>query len=474
VDSGNLAASLWTLEQGCLEQLRQPVLQPMLAEGFLDFLRLLGSSQPLSPDPFFSTLRRRPQGGNWLQCLLELPDSVCEQRGFLLTRRVADADWLTAQARARLAKIRELVGAYLPWQLPEFEELRDDSVLGPMMNVVNIALEFMPEFIAQLSTCVESRTASEQPPTVQPALQRLQTVLRDADLRVRKLIQDLRSIAAESAKFADEMDFEFLLDRRRRLLSIGFNVEGEELHSACYDLLASEARTALFVAIAKDDVLPESWFSLGRVQTLDHGRPVLLSWSGTMFEYLMPSVWMQTYRDTLLERSRIAAVRAQRIFAAIRRIPWGISESAYAQTNDVGDYQYHAFGLPSLALRKDEMDALVISPYSTFLALPVDALAALRNLRRMHRLGWSGRFGFYEAADFSSSTTSWRHHEVIRCWMAHHQGMSLLSIANFLHQGVVQRWFHANPRVQATELLLQEKPVAYVRPPFEKYGATAA
>src|SRR5260370_31236302 len=146
---------------------------------------------------------------------------------------------------------------------------------------------------------VESRAGSADGADVE----RLLSPWPQAEFRVRSLIQSFRGIAADAAKFADEMDFEFLLNRKRRLLSIGFDVEAEQLHSSCYDLLASEARTALFVAIAKDDLLPESWFSLGRAQILDHGRPVLLSWSGTMFEYLMPSVWMRTYPDTLLERA---------------------------------------------------------------------------------------------------------------------------------------------------------------------------
>jgi hypothetical protein len=468
VDSGNLGASFWALEQGCLEQLRHPVVQSYLAEGFLDYLRLLGSSQPLSPKSLSSALRKRSMRQNWLQSLLDLPDSVCEET--VRARRVVDAGWLAAQARQRLMKVRDVVGQYMPWQLPEFETLREDPSLAPMMNAVNVPLELMPEFIAQLMQGLESKAGSAD----DAAVERLLTLLPEAEFRVRSLIQSLRGIAADAAKFADEMDFEFLLNRKRRLLSIGFDVEAEQLHSSCYDLLASEARTALFVAIAKDDLLAESWFSLGRAQILDQGRPVLLSWSGTMFEYLMPSVWMRTYPDTLLERARVGAVRAQRTFAVTRRIPWGISESAYSRTDEAGTYQYAAFGLPSLALRKGEMEALVVSPYSTFLALLVDGSAALKNLRRMNRLGWSGRYGFFEAADFTSSKSSSRRYELIRCWMAHHQGMSLLSIANFIHHGVVQHWFHANPRVQATELLLQEKPVAYVRPPFEKYGATAA
>jgi hypothetical protein len=272
------------------------------------------------------------------------------------------------------------------------------------------------------------------------------------------------------------MDFGFLLNPRRNLLSVGFDVESQQLQPACYDLLASEARVALFVAIAKDDIPQESWFRLGRAHTIDHGRPILVSWTGTMFEYLMPALWMRTFRDTLLERSRSAAVRAQRTYTATRNIPWGISESAYFKMDEAGNYQYYAFGLPHLALRNCGMERLVISPYSTFLALHVDASEALKNLRKMHRDGWFGAYGFYEAADYGSSPGRSRrnHRELVRCWMAHHQGMTLLSIANFLQGDVVQRWFHADPRVQATELLLHEKPVSYVRPPREGYGTAAA
>ena len=236
--------------------------------------------------------------------------------------------------------------------------------------------------------------------------------------------------------------------------------------AACYDLLASEARIALFTAIAKEDVPQESWFLMGRTHTREKGTPVLVSWTGTMFEYLMPSLWMRTSSDSLIDRSRAAAVRLQREYGAEKKIPWGISESAYFKTDEAGNYQYHAFGLPALALREPDFDALVISPYSSFLALSVDPVEALANLRVMDREGWFGTYGFYEAADYSiSSRWPWhkRRPKLVRSWMAHHQGMSLLAMANLLFDNVVQRWFHADRRVQATELLLHEKPVSYTR-----------
>ena len=243
---------------------------------------------------------------------------------------------------------------------------------------------------------------------------------------------------------------------------------------ACYDLLASEARIAYLVSIAKDEIPQESWFQLGRPPIENEGMVGLLSWTGTMFEYLMPLLWTRTYPNTLLERSAVAAVKVQQRYAAEKGIPWGLSESACSSMDDAGNYQYFPFGVPDLAIHKPDQKGPVICPYSTVIALNIDPPAALRNLRIMQRQRWLGTYGFYEALDFTPSRgrSPARRPQIVRCWMAHHQGMSLLSIANFLCNGVVQRWFHSHPRVQATELLLQEKPVG--RTFTQTKGAKAA
>jgi hypothetical protein len=247
-------------------------------------------------------------------------------------------------------------------------------------------------------------------------------------------------------------------------MSIGYDTATGELHSACYDLLASEARTAVFVAVGKDDIPQETWFQLGRAHTIDQGRPVLLSWTGTMFEYLMPALWMRSHPNTLLERSQAYVVGSQQAYALEKRVPWGISESSCYAFDDAGNYKYHAFGVPTVAIHKADFNRLVISPYSTVLALNTDPVGALANLHRMYDLGWFGAYGFYESADFSKGKRLLRapSFQLVHCWMAHHQGMSLLSLANFLSDNIVQRWFHSDRRVQATELLLHEKPVAHV------------
>jgi cyclic beta-1,2-glucan synthetase len=464
VDSGNLLASLWTLQQGCLERLRQPVLHRCLADGLIDNLRVIASAGAF-PGEWLSICERDLKRDVWLQLLLELPDAAFDRIRSLVSdsKDAATAQWFVEEAIARVRAIGDAARDYTPWLLPEFVALRDDRFIN-LQWMDNAGLQETPDFIDQLAnrlSVAAHRSSSDR----RALCERLIDLLRQARLKSVRLINDLRMVAANAGKLADEMDFEFLLNRRRKLMSVGFNVESKRLHPACYDLLGTESRTAVFVAIAKEDIPQESWFLLGRAHTLDAGRPVLLSWTGTLFEYLMPALWMRTYSNTLLERSRVAAVRAQQAYARRKGVPWGISESAYFKLDETGNYQYHAFGLPHLAMRKGELNGLVISPYSTFLSLSVDPSGALENLRRMAKLGWFGSYGFYEAADYSFARRRFWHpnSKLVRGWMTHHQGMSLLALANFLKGNVVQRWFHSNRRVQATELLLHEKPVAHVR-----------
>jgi cyclic beta-1,2-glucan synthetase len=476
VDSGNLVASLWTLEQGCLDLLGRPLLQTSASEGFLDHLRILVDLRALSRKRF-SAFQREIKRKKWLPCLLNDADGVLEQvhHQSAKSKHSRDAHWFSKQARSRLENVRRTVRSYAPWLLPEFTSLWGDPAINTSSARDLPALEQMPDFIDALAARLQFVAHSTDSVEKKSLYQRLEVLLPEARANAVRLIQDLKGIAANAGKLANEMDFRFLLNQRK-LLSVGFDVKSQEIHAACYDLLATESRIAAFTAIAKDDVRQETWFLLGRPHALEHGHPVLLSWTGTMFEYLMPLLWMRTYPNTLLERAARAAVRTQQAYVQSRRIPWGISESAYFRTDEAGNYQYYAFGVPQLALSKGELNALVISPYSSFLALHVCASDALKNLHRMSREGWMGAYGFYEAADFTPARRRSRLHryELVRCWMAHHQGMSLLSIANFLHDGVIQRWFHSDPRVQATELLLHEKPIAHGRALRMNYGARAA
>lgn len=209
---------------------------------------------------------------------------------------------------------------------------------------------------------------------------------------------------------------------------------------------------ANFIAVAKNDIPQESWFHLGRAHLRYQGQRILLSWTGTMFEYLLPSLWMNIYPDTILDQSLRAAVECQKRYGRRKRVPWGISEAAYAITDQAGSYQYKAFGVPELAL-KYGVSAAVIAPYAAALGLTVDAKASIKNLKLMEGLGWTGKFGFYDSTDFNDTEKP----VVVRTWMAHHQGMILLSIANSLAGSPMQRRFHAEPLVKANELILHEK-----------------
>jgi hypothetical protein len=364
----------------------------------------------------------------------------------------------------RVQHVRDLVRAYIPWMLPEFTELREKLANGASF-IDDVLLRQLPDLITELEARLDDTLQSVRNGDGQ-LCERLKRMLPEARQNALRLIDDLRQASEQAAALANAMDFTFLLDKQRLLMSVGFDAQSEELLPYCYDLLATEPRTAVFIAIAKEDVPQDCWFRLNRPYTRDRGRPVLLSWTGTMFEYLMPSIWMRNYPNTLLDRASVAAVRSQQAYAADKGIPWGISESACSKRNEAGDYHYEAFGVPNLAQKKNESDPLVVSPYSTLLALSVDRKGALSNLHRMHSLGWFGPYGFYEAADYTNSRSRFRapRCEIVRSWMVHHEGMSLLALANFLCDNVVQHWFHSDRRVQATELLLQEKPVSHMRP----------
>lgn len=263
---------------------------------------------------------------------------------------------------------------------------------------------------------------------------------------------------AERAGAMAAMDFRFLCDESRDLLAIGFNVDEGRLDDGCYDLLASEARLGVFVAIAAGQLPQRAWFALGRRIATLGGRNVLLSWSGSMFEYLMPMLVMPTYGDTLLGETMRGAVERQIRYGRQRGVPWGISESGYHATDAQLNYQYRAFGVPGLGLRRGLAADLVVAPYATVLALMVAPRAAVQNLRRLAADGMAGLFGLYEALDFTAPRLPpGESRAVVRSYMAHHQGMSLLALASALLGQPMQRRFAADPSLQATLLLLQER-----------------
>jgi len=270
-------------------------------------------------------------------------------------------------------------------------------------------------------------------------------------------IQRLENLADESTLFA-EMDFDFLHNTARDLFAIGFNVSDNRLDTGCYDLLASEARLASFVLIAQGHYGQEHWFALGRLLTNTGGAAALLSWSGSMFEYLMPQLVMPSYENTLLDQTSRAVVHRQIEYGRQRGVPWGISESGYNAVDRNMNYQYRAFGVPGLGLKRGLAEDLVIAPYATALALMVAPEAACRNLERLVDEERDGGYGLFEAVDYTPSRLPPGTNSItVRQVMAHHAGMSLLALAYTLLNKPMQRRFAADPAFRAVDLLLHER-----------------
>ena len=285
-----------------------------------------------------------------------------------------------------------------------------------------------------------------------------QTLTESQACHAADLTARLDAVAMLAREMALAMDFAFLFDPDKKLLSIGFSAETNSLDPSCYDLLASEARLASLFAIAKGDVATRHWFRLGRAATPLGAGSALISWSGSMFEYLMPSLVMRAPEGSLLEQTNRLVVARQQEHGQSLGIPWGISESAYNVRDLEMTYQYSNFGVPGLGLKRGLSANLVIAPYATGLAAMVDPVAAVANFAALAALGAQGRYGFYEAMDFTASRLpEGQDAAIVRSFMAHHQGMTITAIANTLLDGLLRRRFHSEPLVQAVDLLLQER-----------------
>jgi len=315
---------------------------------------------------------------------------------------------------------------------------------------------------------------------IEAAQRSIESHRRDVALEpesVAALKRRLQTIEATARTMANDMEFDFLLDQERRLLSIGYLVAEDALDPSCYDLLASEARLASFVAIATGSVPARHWFRLGREVTPIGRGAALVSWSGSMFEYLMPSLVMRAPLGSLIEKTNELIVRRQIDYASGLGVPWGISESAYNARDKELTYQYSNFGVPGLGFKRGLRENVVIAPYATALATMVDPAAATANFTRLAEIGGRGRYGFYEAIDFTPARLpEGKTQAVVYAYMAHHQGMTVVAIANALLDGVMRTRFHAEPMIQATELLLQERTprdVAVAHPRAEEVGVSA-
>src|SRR5437762_637542 len=349
-----------------------------------------------------------------------------------------------------------------PAQLMSLGEATHESrreALAATFSLRNIAIEGISGLVPLLAFH-ERREDLEIPAAVREWVDLLVTEVEHSRRRASEELAQLGELIAQSQQLEGGMGLRFLYDEERRIFAVGYQVAERRLDSSFYDLLASEARLTSFLAIARGDVPMEHWWALSRPFGSAYGRLPLLSWSGTMFEYLMPLLFTQMHENSLLDRACHDAVRCQIAYAQQSGVPWGISESAFSALDRHNVYQYRAFGVPALALKRGQEDDLVVAPYAAALALGVEPAAAVKNLRKLATLGTSallGDYGYYEAIDYSQRTEpGGAAGIIIHCYMVHHQGMSLLAYDNALNDNAMRRRFHSDLRSRATEPLLHE------------------
>jgi cellobiose phosphorylase len=455
VDSGNLAGHLLTLQPGLIALLNAPILGAQIVDGLAVTWRVaLEHAAALGGDVEAALRAQKADLAPGLY-----PASLPEWQAFL-ARAVAAADsylplaqqagdpaltmWAEALVRQARAAFDELA-ALAPWAATASGALADAS-LTRVPTLCEVA-GFTAAAGAATDLAPEERER-------QAAIARL--TQRGSEAAARR-IEDILRLGEQARAFA-QIDYGFLYNSATKLLAIGYNVSERRLDASYYDLLASEVRLASFIAIAQGQLPQEHWFALGRQLCIVAGQPVLLSWSGSMFEYLMPLLVMPNYNDTLLDQTYHSVIEAQIDYARQRNVPWGISESGYNTVDANLNYQYRAFGVPGLGLKRGLGDDLVIAPYATMLGLMVKPEAATQNLLRMQTLGFTGRYGFYEAIDYTANRLPrGQQFAVIKSYMVHHQGMGFLALSYLLHDRPMQRRFESDPLLQSTLLVLQER-----------------
>jgi cyclic beta-1,2-glucan synthetase len=472
VDNGNLLCSLWTLKEGCAEILRDPIFRPVAWQSVRDHVDLLAEiiDNQSGADELKAAIRDLRQR---VMTLSEDTSDTVERFVTLdvdtaiFVAKLAECSagdeirWWAGELQCRVKQLLATIHDFAPWLRAEYAPVRERLGIMSMPRLADLSLESSSKMYTNLEKSVRRvANSSDAPDAARSAALRLLNDLQASMAAAKKLHGQLTRIAASAKRVADGMEFSVFFDEKREMLAIGYDASEGSISKWHYDLLPSEARSAAFGGIAQGTIPHKLWFRLGRFHGSHEGEPVLYSWAGTMFEYLMPSLWTKSHRNSLLERSARSAIRVQRKFAEQRGdIPWGVSECACNEYTPDGHYVYHAFGVPTLALHRDEYsNDVVIAPYATFLAMMIEPVPAARNLAKMKKLGWLGAYGFYDAIDFTPRRIArGKQHEVVRTWMAHHQGMSLVAISNTLCDSAMQRRFHADSRVAAAERVLHEK-----------------
>ena len=507
VDSGNLAGHLLALKQALIELTARPIFHQEIVSGLYDTVKLMSEEAKR-----LTIIRQKTEAVTVKQLrneteacvkLFENADDIAIDNliGNLarhaeiindisnaLAQEHGDAHFIELRFWShsllyQTSTIKRDLNAFSPWKnkeitdvLPKIKELPEN--LKREWNEIFETLESFEslsvitkksgEIIKKLKDFQNAGAKNDN----QIRIGKFIEAVENAQIQAMKLIDRAEDLAEKCEQFVERMDFKFLIDKERKVFAIGYRVADEKLDNSFYDLLASEARLASFVAIAKGDAPQEHWFRLGRPQTPVDSSRALVSWTATMFEYLMPLLVMRDFKSTLLDQTYKSIVERQIEYGGKNKVPWGISEAAYNARDLQLNYQYAPFGIPGLGLKRGLSEELVVAPYATALAAMVDSRAALENFRRLTSEGAGGFYGFYESIDYTPERLPpTQNRAIIYAYMAHHQGMILVALDNVLHDNIMQKRFHEEPLVQAAEMLLQEripKGVAATRPRAEE------
>jgi cyclic beta-1,2-glucan synthetase len=475
VDSGNLLASLWTVSSGLKEMRHRPVLDVTVFTGFVDcgtiLYRLFSKESRTGEElteleqrltlwrkPLTSPLDKVRQVIDDSKVMPDLLDAIS-----IMSNEQSEVGYWCKALSAQIDEANQTVKNYLDWIVVLLDVPQED-LLQSVTSYYTILEQELPQ-IPSLTDLSQGRFRST------PFFQSINKMigspvyidlitdrLESARIEACQLSDRILSLGDDVERFAHLMNMRFLYDFDRNLFAVGYNVSSGRIDNSFYDLLASEARLGSYTSIARGDVPMAHWFSMGRPHTMVGSHRVLMSWSGTMFEYLMPLLLQNTYANSLLHRAVSKAVDVQINYGRKRNVPWGISESAYGNLDLNKTYQYMAFGVPVLGLKRLMKSQVVVAPYASMLAISFRPKATVENLKRLEALGLYQEYGFYEAIDFSrKASKEGETGVVVKAYMAHHQGMGFVSLINFLQDNRFRKRFHADPRVKAFEPLLQER-----------------
>ena len=480
VDSGNLLGALWTLDQGLQSLMQAPLMDSQAFAGLHDageILRQVAREERssgldvLALDDLLHAWESPPDSITELLLFLRRTESSIEllsENSFGSSVEQGNVTYWAGQVQRQLKAWVNIADRYLAW-IEILAEKTEEEVAGldpDALPAFRQALQLAPSLkdlaggnipcIATLQA-IREKTPAEASPLLD-WIERVGVAFDEAQWLAGEMLASMEQLTRLCGELSESINMRFLYNAKRRLFSIGFNVSEGRLDRAFYDLLASEARLGSFVAIARGDIPAEHWFAMSRPYAAIGRRRVLLSWTGTMFEYQMPLLFQRSYNNTLLDKAAREAVAIQIEYGRRRQVPWGISECAFGDLDIQKTYQYQAFGVPELGLKRGLSDKVVVAPYATLLAATFEPREAVQNLIRLADLGLLSDFGYYESLDYSRQPSHGAAPGVIvRAYMANHQGMSFLALTNFLHDDCLRRHFHTDPRVRTVEPLLHER-----------------